>query len=46
MTSLKELKLLDKVFQHYLEHNDNDEDVRDLYLEMLSPLEYNIVERN
>ena len=44
--TIKELKLLDKVFQHYLEYNDNDEEVRDLYLEMLSPLEYNIVKRN
>jgi len=42
---LKELIILDKVFQHYLEHNDNDEEVRDLYLEMLSPLEYNIIKK-
>jgi len=40
---LKELIILDRVFQHYLEYNDNDEEVRDLYLEMLSPLEYNII---
>jgi len=40
---LKELIILDRVFQHYLEYNDNDDEVRDLYLEMLSPLEYNII---
>ena len=30
----EELKLLDKVFQNYLEYNDSDEEVRDLYLEI------------
>ena len=30
----EELKLLDKVFQNYLEYNDSDEKVRDLYLEI------------
>ena len=43
--SIKELKILDRVFQNYLEYNDNDEEARDLYLEMLSPLEYDIVQR-
>ena len=43
--SIKELKILDRVFQNYLEYNDNDEEVRGLYLEMLSPLEYDIVQR-
>ena len=43
--NIKQLKILDKVFQNYLEYNDNDEEVRDLYLEMLSPLEYNIIKR-
>ena len=42
---IKELEILDKVFQHYLEYNDNDEEVRDLYLQMLNPLEYNIIKR-
>ena len=41
--SIKELKILDRVFQNYLEYNDNDEEARGLYLEMLSPLEYDIV---
>ncbi len=41
----EKLKILDKVFQNYLEYNDNDEEARDLYLEMLSPLEYNIIKR-
>ena len=30
----EELKLLDKVFQNYLEYNDSDEEVRDLYLKI------------
>ena len=30
----EELKLLDKVFQNYLEYNDSDEEVRDLYLQI------------
>ena len=42
---LKELIILDRVFQHYLEYNDNDEEARDLYLELLSPLEYNIIKK-
>ncbi len=41
--NVKQLKILDRVFQNYLEYNDNDEEARDLYLEMLSPLEYDIV---
>jgi hypothetical protein len=44
--NLKELKVLDRVFQNYLDYNDDDEEARDLYLEMLSPLEYDIVERD
>jgi hypothetical protein len=43
--NIKQLKILDRVFQHYLEYNDNDEEVRDLYLQMLNPLEYNIIEK-
>ena len=30
----EELKSLDKVFQNYLEYNDSDEEVRDLYLKI------------
>ena len=41
--NVKQLKILDRIFKNYLEHNDNDEEARDLYLEMLSPLEYDIV---
>ena len=41
--NIKQLKILDKVFQNYLDYNDDDEEARDLYLEMLSPLEYDIV---
>ncbi len=44
--SVKELKVLDRVFKNYLELYDNDEEVRDLYLKMLSPLEYEIVGRD
>jgi hypothetical protein len=44
--NIKQLKILDKVFQNYLDYNDDDEEARDLYLEMLSPLEYDIVKRN
>jgi len=44
--NIKQLKILDKVFQNYLDYNDDDEEVRDLYLKMLSPLEYDIVKRN
>jgi hypothetical protein len=44
--NIKELKVLDRVFQNYLDYNDDDEEARDLYLEMLSPLEYDIVERD
>jgi len=28
----KEKEILDKVFQYYLDYNDNDEETRDLYL--------------
>jgi hypothetical protein len=28
---VSELLILDRVFQNYLEHNDNDEEARDLY---------------
>ena len=42
---LQELQILDRVFQQYLAHNDNDEEARDLYLELLSPLEYNIIKK-
>jgi len=43
--NIKELKKLDEIFQHYLEYNDNDEDGRDLYHKLLSPLEYEIIKR-
>ena len=43
--SIKQLKILDRVFQTHLEYNDNDEEARDLYLEMLSPLEHSIVKK-
>jgi len=43
--NIKQLKILDKVFQNYLNYNDDDEEARDLYLEMLSPLEYTITKR-
>ena len=43
--NVKQLKILDRVFQTHLEYNDNDEEARDLYLEMLSPFEYDIVQR-
>tara|TARA_R100001460_G_scaffold106634_1_gene154355 strand:+ start:135 stop:401 length:267 start_codon:yes stop_codon:yes gene_type:complete len=32
--NIKQLKILDRVFQNYLEYNDNDEEARDLYLEI------------
>ena len=30
----RRIKVIDKVFQNYLEYNDSDEEVRDLYLEI------------
>ena len=42
---IKELKKLDEIFQYYLEYNDNDEESRDLYHKLLSPLEYEIIKR-
>jgi hypothetical protein len=30
-----DLLILDRVFQHYLEYNDNDEEARDLYYLMV-----------
>ena len=43
--NIKELKKLDEIFQYYLEYNDNDEESRDLYNKLLSPLEYEIIKR-
>jgi len=43
--NIKELMILDRVFQHYLEYNDNDEEARDLYHKILSPLEFDITPR-
>ena len=43
--SVSELLILDKVFQGYLENNDNDEEARDLYNKLLYPLEYEIIKR-
>ena len=40
--NLEQLKILDKVFQYYLEHNDNDEEARDLYIKLLTPFKYKI----
>jgi len=37
---IKELKILDRVFQNHLEHNDNDEEARDLYIKLLTPFKY------
>jgi len=37
---IKQLKTLDRVFQNYLEHNDNDEEARDLYIKLLTPFKY------
>jgi len=42
---IKELKKLDEIFQYYLECNDYDEECRDLYHKLLSPLEYEIIKR-
>lgn len=43
--NLEQLKILNKVFQYYLEHNDNDEEARDLYIKLLTPFQYRIEER-
>jgi|TARA_R100000482_G_scaffold123935_1_gene75118 hypothetical protein len=43
--NLEQLKILDKVFQYYLEHNDNDEEARDLYIKLLTPFKYKIENR-
>ena len=43
--TIKELKILDRVFQNYLEYNDGDEEARDLYHKILSPLDYEILKR-
>ena len=43
--NLEQLKILDKVFQNYLEHNDNDEEARDLYINLLTPFKYKIEEQ-
>ena len=43
--NLEQLKILDKVFQYYLELNDNDEEARDLYIKLLTPFKYRIEKR-
>lgn len=43
--NLEQLKILDRVFQNYLEHNDNDEEARDLYIKLLTPFKYKIEDR-
>jgi len=45
MESISELLVLDRVFQCYLDNNDSDEEARELYHKLLSPLEYEIVKR-
>lgn len=43
--NLEQLRILDRVFQNYLEHNDNDEEARDLYIKLLTPFKYKIEDR-